>query len=180
MPRKVTQSIKEAKKFINNADSILLITGAGMSVESNIPTYRGNNGLWEKEIIINNKAYSYDEISSLKMWEEFPELAWGFKSKFYSILKETKPHLGYYKLLEKLQQINTILDKLNHQQYTYNNDKSIVLPKYISLNTKHNPHYVIYDKKTNINRKCYRMNLPNNYDLNESLQLFTKKILETE
>lgn len=46
-----------------------------MSVESNIPTCRGNNGLWEKEIIINSKAYSYDEISSLKMWEEFPELA---------------------------------------------------------------------------------------------------------
>ena len=39
------------------------------------------------EIIINNKAYAYDEISSLKMWKEFPELAWGFKAKFYSMLK---------------------------------------------------------------------------------------------
>jgi NAD-dependent SIR2 family protein deacetylase len=104
MPKKLSQSIKEAKTLINQADSILLITGAGMSVESGIPTYRGNNGLWEKEIIINNIAYSYDEISSLKMWKKFPELAWGFKSKFYSILAETKPHSGYFKLLEKIKQ----------------------------------------------------------------------------
>lgn len=82
MPKKLSQSIKEAKTLINQADSILLITGAGMSVESGIPTYRGNNGLWEKEIIINNIAYSYDEISSLKMWKEFPELAWDSNLNF--------------------------------------------------------------------------------------------------
>jgi len=38
MPRNMIQSIKEAKKIINEADSILLIVGAGMSVESGIPT----------------------------------------------------------------------------------------------------------------------------------------------
>jgi NAD-dependent SIR2 family protein deacetylase len=104
MPRNISQSIKEAKKLINQADSILLIVGAGMSVESGIPTYRGNNGLWEREIVINNKAYAYDEISSLKMWKEFPELAWGFKAKFYSTLNECIPHDGYYNLLRRIKE----------------------------------------------------------------------------
>jgi len=102
MPRNLAQSIKEAKALIEQADAILLITGAGMSVESGIPTYRGRNGLWEREIIINGQAYAYDEISSLQMWKDFPELAWGFKAKFYSILEQTAPHAGYFSLLEKI------------------------------------------------------------------------------
>ena len=76
------KNLENAKSKLKNADAILVLTGAGMSVDSGIPTYRGNNGLWEKEIRINNKMYSYDEISSLKMWKEFPKLAWGFKSNF--------------------------------------------------------------------------------------------------
>ena len=34
-----------------------------MSVDSGIPTYRGENGIWTKSIQIGNEKYSYDEIS---------------------------------------------------------------------------------------------------------------------
>ena len=67
MPRNVRKEIINAKKLINNADSILIITGAGMSVDSGIPTYRGVNGIWTKNIKIGDDVFSYDEISSLKM-----------------------------------------------------------------------------------------------------------------
>ena len=74
-----------------------------MSVDSGVPTYRGSNGIWTKSIKVGNENYSYDEISSLKMWKENPRLAWGFKSNFYHLMKSLEPHEGYFELLEKIQ-----------------------------------------------------------------------------
>ena len=95
-------NINLAKDLLKNADAVLIVTGAGMSVDSGIPTYRGENGIWTKSIQIGHKKYSYDEISSLKMWKEYPELAWGFKANFYNIINKLKPHEGYYHLLKNI------------------------------------------------------------------------------
>ena len=43
-------NLKQAKSEINNSDALLIIAGAGMSVDSGIFTYRGNNGIWNKSI----------------------------------------------------------------------------------------------------------------------------------
>ena len=96
------KELNNAKNIIKKSNAILIIAGAGMSVESGIPTYRGNNGLWEKEININGEMYSYDSISSLKMWKDFPELAWGFKANFCKLINNKKPHKGYFDLLNIL------------------------------------------------------------------------------
>ena len=46
-------SIKEAKNCINNSEAILVIAGAGMSVDSGIFTYICTNGIWNKSIRLN-------------------------------------------------------------------------------------------------------------------------------
>ena len=56
-----------------------------MSVDSGIFTYRGNNGIWNKSIKIVNEFYRCDGISSLDMWKNCPELAWGFQRTFFTI-----------------------------------------------------------------------------------------------
>ena len=45
--------VKDAKKEIINCDAMLIIAGAGMSVDSGIFTYRGTNGIWNKSIQID-------------------------------------------------------------------------------------------------------------------------------
>lgn len=102
MPKSLRKDITTAKELLDNADTILVITGAGMSVDSGIPTYRGRSGLWEKSIQIGDKSYGYDDISSLDMWKSNPKLAWGFKSHFYNLSNERTPHEGYYNLLENV------------------------------------------------------------------------------
>jgi len=92
--------LKDAKKSIENCDAILIVAGAGMSVDSGIFTYRGSNGIWEKSIKVGNQNYRYTEISSLDTWKKNPELAWGFKANFYKMMKNNNPHEGYYTLLE--------------------------------------------------------------------------------
>lgn len=97
--------VKDSQRIMAEADGVLIIAGAGMSVDSGIFTYRGQNGIWNKSIQIGNHLYRYDEISSLKMWKEFPNLAWGFKANFYNMMQECSPHEGYYKLLNYLQHV---------------------------------------------------------------------------
>lgn len=106
MPKNLKKDIINAKVLLEKADAILIISGAGMSVDSGIPTYRGKNGLWEKTIKIYDEIYSYNEISSLAMWKKNPDLVWGFKSNFYKTINEKEPHQGYYDLLTGLQNKN--------------------------------------------------------------------------
>ena len=102
MPRNLRKEIVNAKALLHQADAILIVTGAGMSVDSGIPTYRGNNGIWTKSIEIGNETFAYDDISSLKMWKTRPKLAWGFKSHFYKLMNDLEPHKGYFELLESI------------------------------------------------------------------------------
>jgi NAD-dependent SIR2 family protein deacetylase len=93
-------NVKEAKQILENCDALLVVAGAGMSVDSGIFTYRGTNGIWNKTITIGNNNYGYDEISSLTMWKTNPKIAWGFKANFYNIMSHSSPHEGYYNLLK--------------------------------------------------------------------------------
>lgn len=106
MPINLKKDLQNAKQKINDAEALLFITGAGMSVDSGIPTYRGTNGIWTKSINIGKNTYSYDEISSLHMWKTRPELAWGFKSHFYKIMNELIPHDGYFNLYDYIDKNN--------------------------------------------------------------------------
>lgn len=38
--------ILKAKEMIEDSDGITVLTGAGMSAESGIPIFRGNDGTW--------------------------------------------------------------------------------------------------------------------------------------
>ena len=51
MPHDLKRDIEAAKKLLKKADAILIITGAGMSVDSGIPTYRGKDGIWTKTVL---------------------------------------------------------------------------------------------------------------------------------
>ena len=39
---------KKAAEVIKSAKYLIAFTGAGISVESGIPTFRGENGIWSK------------------------------------------------------------------------------------------------------------------------------------
>lgn len=39
---------KEAAKYLKDCKNIMILTGAGLSAASGIPTFRGDNGFWTK------------------------------------------------------------------------------------------------------------------------------------
>ncbi|MCY3410761.1 MAG: NAD-dependent deacylase [Candidatus Heimdallarchaeota archaeon] len=66
--------IEEAVKLIKQSKNIVAFTGAGISVESGIPPFRGPDGLWSK----------YDmELLEIEYFYSHPKEAWEFVTKIF-------------------------------------------------------------------------------------------------
>lgn len=75
---------------------IVVLTGAGMSAESGISTFRDSNGLWENHDIM--------EVASPEGWRNNPALVLDFYNKRRAQLKEVKPNRGH-EILVELEQV---------------------------------------------------------------------------
>ncbi|MCG8513387.1 MAG: NAD-dependent deacylase [Halanaerobiales bacterium] len=105
-------------ELLKNAQHAVAFTGAGISLESGIPTFRGENGLWSK----------YDpKFLELDYFYRNPQEAWRLNIEvFYQHLARTKPNPAHRILagLEKKGLIKAVItqniDNL-HQQAGSNN-----------------------------------------------------------
>ena len=77
---------------------IVVLTGAGMSAESGISTFRDSNGLWENHDIM--------EVASPIGWKKNPALVLDFYNKRRAQLKEVQPNKGHEILAELEQNFN--------------------------------------------------------------------------
>src|SRR6516162_10340110 len=55
---------------IGRGDRLFVLTGAGISAESGIRTFRDAGGLWE--------TYRFEEVASPEGWAAHPEVVWRF------------------------------------------------------------------------------------------------------
>lgn len=77
---------------------IIILSGAGMSVESGISTFRDSNGLWE--------SHSIEEVATPKAFERNPELVLSFYNARRKQLFEVEPNEGHRILAELEQQFD--------------------------------------------------------------------------
>lgn len=68
--------IDEVAAFLRSAESILFVTGAGLSADSGMPTYRGVGGLYE-DIEVED-GLPIESILSGEMLSQRPELTWRY------------------------------------------------------------------------------------------------------
>ena len=80
----ISNSIIERLK---SAKSILFFTGAGISAESGIDTFRGKGGLWNK--------MSAQELASFDGFMKNPNLVWEWYQYRRKIVRETEPNSGH-------------------------------------------------------------------------------------
>lgn len=66
---------------------LLVLTGAGVSAESGVPTFRGSNGLWENQRV--------EEVASPLGFNRDPALVWRFYSQRRGGAKDVKPNPGH-------------------------------------------------------------------------------------
>ena len=100
----IKNNIKALALAIRNAQNIVAFTGAGISAESGVPTYRGEGGLWTK--------YDPNKYASISYFRENPSYYWNFfKDVRYPILKKVKPNRAHLALfeLEKAGKLKTVI-----------------------------------------------------------------------
>ena len=71
---------------------LVILSGAGMSAESGIRTFRDMNGLWEE--------YDVMEVASIGAWHKNPELLLRFYNDRRKQMIESKPNQGHLLLAE--------------------------------------------------------------------------------
>ncbi|MEN8191450.1 MAG: NAD-dependent deacylase [Bacteroidota bacterium] len=83
---------KELIERLKSAKSILFFTGAGMSAESGIETFRGQGGLWNK--------MSPQELASIDGFMSNPNLVWEWYQYRRKIVRDTGPNPGHLAIAE--------------------------------------------------------------------------------
>jgi len=88
------KNIISAAGWIANSNNLVAFTGAGISVESGIPSFRGKNGLWSK---YNPEALDiqYFRSNPIDSWKVIFEI-------FYHFFLEAKPNIAH-RLLAQLE-----------------------------------------------------------------------------
>lgn len=91
--------IEEARRLIASADAIIIAAGAGMSADSGLPTFRGDNGFWNAYPALGKRNLSFAEVASPHTFARDPRLAWGFYGHRLKIYRDAQPHDGYRLLM---------------------------------------------------------------------------------
>lgn len=90
----------KAIKAIENADYLLITSGAGIGVDSGLPDYRGDNGFWQAYKGLGSSHHYFEKIASSDAFAHSPEIAWGFYAHRLLMYRNTEPHTGFKKLLK--------------------------------------------------------------------------------
>lgn len=84
--------IKRVAEIISEKGEVVAFTGAGISVESGIPTFRGAQGLWER--------YDPEEYAHIRSFYSHPERVWMMLREMAQVIFDAKPSPAHEALSE--------------------------------------------------------------------------------
>ena len=94
------RAIPRVAALIAQADALLITAGAGMSVDSGLPDFRGGQGFWRAYPPLEKLRISFEEMAQPHWFDSQPEMAWAFYGHRQQLYRGTKPHLGFAMLLD--------------------------------------------------------------------------------
>ncbi len=101
----ITDKLKNAKK-------IVFVTGAGISQESGIPTFRGTDGLWRK--------HDPMQLATIDAFYDNPKLVWEWYEDRRKNILQAKPNPGHFAIaeLEKFKEVTILTQNIDglHQR----------------------------------------------------------------
>ena len=94
------------------SQKIVFVTGAGISQESGIPTFRGKDGLWRK--------YDPMKLATIDAFYEDPKLVWEWYEERRQNILNAKPNAGHVTIaeLEKYREVSVLTQNIDglHQR----------------------------------------------------------------
>lgn len=80
-------AIARVRTRLKQAKSVFVLTGAGMSAESGLPTFRGTGGLWQ--------THRVEELASPEGFARDPELVWTWYNERRAAHAGARPNAGH-------------------------------------------------------------------------------------
>lgn len=71
---------------------VCILTGAGVSAESGVPTFRDKDGLWQK--------FRPEELANMGAFLRNPDLVWDWYQHRRKVVREVTPNAGHYAMAE--------------------------------------------------------------------------------
>ena len=81
-------------EVIQGSGKITILTGAGISAESGIPTFRGTEGFWT----IGSQNYHPQQMATFAMFSKDPQAVWVWYLYRMGICKKARPNAGHLAL----------------------------------------------------------------------------------
>jgi NAD-dependent deacetylase len=84
--------MQAVRQWLKEARSVAALTGAGVSAESGVPTFRGAGGLW--------KQHRAESLATPEAFARDPKLVWEWYDWRRGTLAKVQPNPGHYALVE--------------------------------------------------------------------------------
>ena len=84
--------MERARMLLREASRVTVLTGAGISAESGVPTFRGAGGLW--------RQFRAEDLATPEAFRRDPRLCWEWYDWRRGLLAEARPNAGHYALAE--------------------------------------------------------------------------------
>lgn len=93
IPTDTVQIAADVSERLHQARSVAVLTGAGMSAESGIPTFRGgDNSLW--------RDFDPETLATPAAFRRDPALVWGWYQWRTGLVAQARPHAGHRALAQ--------------------------------------------------------------------------------
>lgn len=119
---KSIQIREKTLETLKNAASVAVLTGAGISAESGVPTFRGKDGLW------NN--YRAEELATPSAFAKDPKLVWEWYSWRRELIRDLEPNPAHHALSElenRFEQFSLITQNVDGLHNKAGNQKIVEL-----------------------------------------------------
>jgi NAD-dependent deacetylase len=93
------EALARAALVLRRAEYVSVLTGAGVSAESGVATFRGAGGLWEGQRI--------EDVATPRAFARNPELVWRFYNLRRANLRSVKPNPGHHALARLEQRLGS-------------------------------------------------------------------------
>ena len=84
--------LQEFRNRLTSARAVTILTGAGLSADSGVPTFRGVHGLW--------RNYRAEDLATPEAFERNPQLVWEWYNWRRELLATKQPNDAHYALAE--------------------------------------------------------------------------------
>ncbi|MEC4889851.1 MAG: NAD-dependent deacylase [Nitrospira sp.] len=82
------EELSEAHARLAAARAVTILTGAGISADSGVPTFRGNDGLW--------RNYRAEDLATPEAFERDPRLVWEWYNWRRELIATKQPNHAHY------------------------------------------------------------------------------------